>query len=54
MNYEKMWNELLKKLKFECEKVNGLNGTTREDHIKFNAIYSIVKLMEDLEYKGKL
>ena len=49
MNYEKMWNELLKKLEFECEKVNGLNGSTKEDHIKFNALYSIVKLMEDLE-----
>ena len=52
MNYEKMWNELLKKLKFECEKVNGVNGSTKEDHIKFNALYSIVKKMEDLE--GKL
>lgn len=49
MNYEKMWTDLLEKLKFECEKVNGFNGTTKEDHIKFNAFYSIVKLMEDME-----
>jgi hypothetical protein len=49
MNYEKMWNDLLKKLKIECEKVNGIHGTTREDHIKFNALYSILKYMEDLE-----
>jgi len=52
MNYEKMWYALLKKLKFECEKVNGVNGSTKEDHIKFNALYSILKMMEDLE--GKL
>lgn len=51
MNYEKMWNELLEKLKFECEKVNGVNGTTKEDHIKFVALYSIVKMMDDLEGK---
>lgn len=51
MNYEKMWCDLLKKLKFECEKVNGVNGSTKEDHIKFNALYSIVKMMEDLESK---
>lgn len=49
MNYEKMWNELLKKIKFECEKVNGVNGSTKEDHIKFNALYSIVKIMDDME-----
>jgi len=51
MNYEKMWYALLKKLKFECEKVNGVNGSTREDHIKFNALYSILKMMDDLEGK---
>ena len=51
MNYEKIWNELLRKLKFECEKVNGINGSTKEDHIKFIALYSIVKMMEDLESK---
>lgn len=49
MNYEQAWNELLKKVKFECEKVNGINGTTREDHVKFVALYSILKFMEDLE-----
>lgn len=53
MNYEKMWNDLLKKLMFECEKVNGVNGTTKEDHIKFVALYSIVKIMDDLEGKTK-
>lgn len=53
MNYEQMWNELLKKLKFECEKVNGINGSTKEDHIKFVALYSIVKIMEDLEESKK-
>ena len=51
MNYEKIWNELLRKLKFECEKVNGINGSTKEDHIKFIALYSIVKMIEDLESK---
>jgi len=51
MNYEKMWNELLKRLKCECEKVNGFNGSTNVDHIKFNALYSIVKIMDDLEGK---
>jgi len=49
LNYEKMWTELLNKLKFECEKVNGINGSTKEDHIKFNALYSVIKLMEDYE-----
>ena len=49
MDYEQMWNDLLKKLKFECEKVNGINGSTKEDHIKFVALFSIVKMMEDLE-----
>ena len=53
MNYEKMWNDLLKKLRFECEKVNGINGSTKEDHIKFNALYSIVKIMEDAEGEYK-
>ena len=51
MNYEKMWNEVLNKVKFECEKVNGIHGSTKEDHIKFNALYSIVKIMEDMEDK---
>jgi len=49
MNYEKMWNELLKKIKLECEKVDGIHGLTKEDHIKFNAYYSIVKLMDEME-----
>lgn len=49
MNYEKMWNDLLKKLKFECEKVNGIHGRTKDDHTKFVALYSIVKTMEDME-----
>lgn len=51
MNYEKMWIELLNKLKFECNKVNGINGSTKEDHIKFNALYSIVKIMDNMEGK---
>jgi len=49
MNYEKMWHELLKLLKAECEKVDGIHGTTREDHIKFNAYFKILKLMDDIE-----
>jgi len=51
MNYEQMWNELVKRLRFECEKVNGINGKTKEDHIKFVALYAIVKIMDDLEGK---
>lgn len=51
MNYEKMWNKLLNNIKFECEKVNGINGSTKEDHIKFNALYKVIKLMEDMESK---
>ena len=49
MDYEQMWNDLLQKLRFECDKVNGINGSKKEDHIKFVALYSIVKMMEDLE-----
>lgn len=49
MDYEKMWNELQRKLKIECTKVNGVNGPTNSDHVKFCALYSIVKIMDDLE-----